>query len=166
MAPALIVQGGLNPLAVHLFIIYYSSIHIITPPVATDSFMAAGMAGASPLKTARVSMRLGVVLMFIPFFFVLHPALVLEGPILQSLYLFVQSLVGIFFIAGGLEGYLLKVGKIGWWSRPALIIAGILIAYPGLTSTAYGVGLVALVVVILLAIKRVAPGKVQLAGPE
>ena len=44
LAPALVIIGGLNVLAVHLFIIYFSMLHVITPPVAVGAFLAAGMA--------------------------------------------------------------------------------------------------------------------------
>jgi len=40
----------------------------ITLPVALGAFLAATIAGAKPMKTALTSMRLGVVIYFIPFF--------------------------------------------------------------------------------------------------
>jgi len=166
LAPALVQFAGLNVLAVHLFIIYYSLLHLITPPVAVGAFLAAGMAGAPPLKTAWIAMRLAVVLYFVPFFFVYAPALVLKGDSLfESLYLFVLCIVGIFFLAAGLEGYLLKVGKIGWVPRPFLVIGGTLVAIPDWPTTYIGAVVVALGIVIALVAKRVAPGKLQPATP-
>jgi len=50
LAPAL-VKGGLYPLAVHLFIMYWGMASYITPPVALSAFAGAGLAGSDPMKT-------------------------------------------------------------------------------------------------------------------
>ncbi|MEE9583519.1 MAG: TRAP transporter fused permease subunit, partial [Dehalococcoidales bacterium] len=119
--PGLVAATGLNFMAMHLFIIYLINMQSITPPVASDAFFAATVAGARPMRTAWTSMRIGVVLLFIPFFFLFSPALVLEGPILESVYLFAQALVGIWILGSGLEGYMAKVGRLSGWSRPLLV---------------------------------------------
>ncbi|MFC2003474.1 TRAP transporter permease [Chloroflexota bacterium] len=155
LAPAMIQIGGLNTLAVHLFIVYYSMLAVITPPVANVSFISAAMAGAPPMKTAFTSMRLGVVLYFIPIFFVFNPALILQGQFLETMYLFAMCLVGITLIAGGLEGYVLRVGIVSLWTRPLLVIAGFLIAFPEWVTTIIGAALAVVVIAnISLARKR------------
>src|SRR5215218_7988423 len=78
VAPAL-EKLGLNKMAVHMFIFYWGMLSSITPPVAIASFAAAGIAGAPPMKTGWESMRVGSIIYFIPFFFVLNPALLLQG---------------------------------------------------------------------------------------
>ncbi len=153
LAPAIIQAGGLNVLAVHLFIIYYAMLAVITPPVASGAFIAAGIAGASPMKTAFQAMRLGVVIYFIPFFFIFNPSLILQGPIFETLYLFFLCLLGILLIAAGMEGYLVTVGKIGLWARPLLVVAGFLIAFPGWNTTIIGAAL-ALFVAPIIRIRR------------
>jgi len=72
MAPALIKIGDLNVLAVHLFIVCFSIMGAITPPIGVVGFVAAALAGARPMKTLVTSMRLGVVLIFVPFFFLFN----------------------------------------------------------------------------------------------
>ena len=79
VAPAL-EKLGLNKMAVHMFIFYWGMLSAITPPVAIASFAAAGIAGAPAMKTGWESMWVGSIIYFIPFFFVLNPALVLQGP--------------------------------------------------------------------------------------
>lgn len=142
LAPAVIEITGANLIAVHLFIVYYAVLADITPPVAVAAFIGASIAGASPMRTGLQAMRLGVVVYFIPFFFVLNPALILQGPILESAYLFALCLVGITFIAGGLEGYLVKIGRLGLLERPLFVIGGALIAFPEWNSTIIGALLV------------------------
>ena len=73
VAPAL-EKLGLNKMAVHMFIFYWGMLSSITPPVAIASFAAAGIAGASPMKTGWESMWAGSIIYFIPFFFVLAVA--------------------------------------------------------------------------------------------
>lgn len=158
LAPAVIEVAQLNVLAVHLFIIYYTMLAVITPPVAGGAFIAAAVAGAPPMKTAYQSMRIGVMIYFIPFFFIFSPSLILQGPILETIYLLALCLLGIVVIAGGMEGYLLKVGKVGILARPFLVIAGVLIAFPDPNwwTTIIGAVLAAFVIAIILVKRRVA----------
>src|SRR5690606_36681702 len=77
LAPAL-VRAGLDPLAVHLFIMYWGMVSFITPPVALGAFAAASIARTSSFAVGFEAMRLGSVIYFLPFFFVLNPALILK----------------------------------------------------------------------------------------
>jgi TRAP transporter 4TM/12TM fusion protein len=154
-APAVIQAGNLNTLAVHLFIMYYAMLSCITPPVAAGSFLAATLAGAPPMKTAWQSVRLGIVLFFIPFYFVFNPALIFQGgTVLMTLYYFSMCMIGVILIAGGAEGYLITVGLIGWWARPLLMISGLLIGFPESKTTYIGAVLGAVTIAILFLIKR------------
>ncbi|MBN2061238.1 MAG: TRAP transporter fused permease subunit [Deltaproteobacteria bacterium] len=149
LVPALIKAGNMNVLAVHLFIIYYVNLAGITPPVALGSFVAASMAGANPLRTAFTSMRLGVVIYFVPFFFVYSPALILQGSILETLYLFMLCILGIVMIAGGIEDHLVGIGRVGPVARPLLIAAGFLLALPEHNTDVIGAGLAIIVIAVL-----------------
>jgi TRAP-type uncharacterized transport system fused permease subunit len=155
LAPAVIQAGDLNVLAVHLFIIYMVSLAGITPPVALGSFLAASIAGANSIRTAITSMRLGIVIYFIPFFFVYSPALILEGSFLETIYLFALCVVGIILIAAGIEDHLFKIGRAGIVARPLLVIAGFLIALPELTSSAIGAGFAVVLIAILWKTRKI-----------
>lgn len=157
MAPAAISAGDLNELAVHMFIVYYALIGGITPPVAPGAFVAATLSGAKPMATAFTASRLGIVLYFIPFFFVFNPALIFQGPIFESMYLILFCFVGIAMIAGALEGYMVLVGTLPQWARLIVGPAGFLIAFPELITTAAG-GTIALVMYYLLKKGRVKEG--------
>jgi TRAP transporter 4TM/12TM fusion protein len=130
-------QGGLNPLAVHMFILYWAMISFITPPVAIGAYAAASIAECNPLKCGLEAMRLGTIIYFVPFFFVLNPALIGQGPALEVLTVTVAAVVGIILIAAGLQGYMIGVGTLGdnsplhWVLRLALIFAGLTLALPG-----------------------------------
>ncbi|HEX6122658.1 MAG TPA: TRAP transporter permease, partial [Ktedonobacterales bacterium] len=136
VGPAL-EKAGLNKLAVHMFIFYWGMLSAITPPVAIASFAAAGIAGAPPMKTGWESMRVGSIIYFIPFFFVLNPAFVLQGPLAETLVLTVTCAIGIVFICGGIQGYQMWAGDLTrtrgaeWPLRILLIIGGMVLAAPG-----------------------------------
>jgi TRAP transporter 4TM/12TM fusion protein len=169
VVPPLVTVTGLNLLALHLFFMYYLLMAWITPPVAISAFVAAALAGAPPMKTGWLSMRLAVVLYFIPFFFVFNPALILEGPIWETIYLFTLCLLGIWILASGLEGYLMKVGRLTLWPRVFLVIGGFLIAFPGWQSfnwwmtSLIGSAVTAAVVAVIL-IRRKAAATKLIAG--
>lgn len=129
--PAIVAATGMNLLALHFFLIFYIMTSGITPPVCVFAFIAAALAGARPFKTGFTAMRLAIVLYFIPWFFVFNPALILQGPISETIYLFALCLVGIWILGSGLEGYLIKVGRLTLWPRLLLVIGGFLIAFPG-----------------------------------
>jgi TRAP-type uncharacterized transport system fused permease subunit len=82
-------------------------------------------------------MRVGSIIYFIPFFFVLNPAFVLQGPWWEALYLTVLAALGSIFICGGLQGYQLGVGdlrraeRFEWPLRALLILGGFVLATPG-----------------------------------
>jgi TRAP-type uncharacterized transport system fused permease subunit len=141
LAPAVLKIAPLNEMAVHLFIIYWAMYASITPPVATAVFVASAIAGSPPMKTGMVAVRLALVSYFIPFFFVFKPALILQGPLLESIYLTTLMVVCIVLAAGGTEGYLLLFGKVDMWARPLFIISGLLIGFPEFHTSYIGAGL-------------------------
>ncbi len=136
VGPAL-EKAGLNKMAVHMFVFYWGMLSAITPPVAIASFAAAGIAGAPPMKTGWESMRVGSIIYFIPFFFVMNPAFVLQGPLGETLYVTLCAAIGLVFICGGIQGFqmfvgdLRRAGTLEWPLRTALILGGLVLATPG-----------------------------------
>lgn len=144
LAPAIIEVGGLNTIAVHFFIVYYAMLSAITPPVGAAAFLAATIAGAKPMQTSFTAMRLGVVIYFVPLFFLFQPALVLQGDLMPLIYVLPSIIAGIMLISGGLEGWLLGAGYVRPWLRLPLVGAGFAFSFPGLTTTMVG-GLISVV---------------------
>ncbi|WP_169568289.1 TRAP transporter permease [Sneathiella limimaris] len=153
LAPA-VISAGLDPMAVHLFILYWGMLSFITPPVALGAFAAATVAGAKPMETGFQAMKLGSIIYFIPFFFVLNPALILQGDAYTITKVVLTALVGVWLIASGLQGYLAWVGKLdihpqgGLVVRALIILAGLALATPGgglIPFTNYELGAYALI---------------------
>jgi TRAP transporter 4TM/12TM fusion protein len=128
LAPAL-VQAGLNQLAVHLFILYWGMVSFITPPVALGAYAAATLANASPMQTGWEATRLGVVIYVVPFFFVLNPALIGQGSPEQVAVAVVSAVLGIWFVASAMQGYLAFVGPMG--SGPTSMLIRVMLAAAG-----------------------------------
>jgi len=137
LAPALIQGGGLDPMAVHMFILYWGMLSFITPPVALGAFAAATIAGAKPMETGFQAMRLGSVIYFIPFMFVLNPALLMQGEFTEIALVFCQAVFGIVLFASAMQGYLIGFGRLGHTPvmeaiiRTLILITGLCVAIPG-----------------------------------
>ena len=127
LAPAL-VQGGLDPVGVHLFILYWAMLSFITPPVALGAFAAASIANARPVQTGFTAMRLGSVIYFVPFIFVLNPAFLGAGSVVEIVGVIVAAMAGITLIAAGLQGYLPFRGRIPVALASLLVIVGFAVA--------------------------------------
>jgi len=150
MAPAL-VQQGMNPMAVHLFILYWAVLSEITPPVALSVVAASGLAGAPVMRSMMEAMRFGAVKYALPFFFIYNPALVLQGATpLVLLEVVLAAVIGLALVAYALQGHLPWIGTLnnnplGYAVRLLLIGAGLLLALPERLTTLAGLGVAAIV---------------------
>lgn len=140
---ATLIEMGAHPIAAHLFLIYWGNVSFITPPVAIAAFVAAGIAGADPMKTGWQACRLGIVSFIIPFMFVIDPSLLMIGSASNIALSFVASSVGVVALAAGVTGYALT--PVGWLERSVLIASGALLIFPGLSTGLVGAALLAIV---------------------
>jgi TRAP transporter 4TM/12TM fusion protein len=122
----ILIGLGFEPLAVHMFILFFAAMATITPPVAITSYAAASIAGAPPMKVGFLSMKVGMVAYILPFVFIFKPALLLYGSLIEIVLSFVIALTGTCVLAMGLEGWLFGL-KTGVIERVMLIISGIMI---------------------------------------
>lgn len=136
LAPSLI-QVGLNPIAVHLFIMYWGMVSFITPPVALAAFAASSVAKSDPIATGVQAMKFGSIIYFVPFFFIMNPSLVLQGEAFDFIGHFITALFGVALVCAGLQGFLhwigdfRRCGALEWPVRGALVLGGLMFAAPG-----------------------------------
>ena len=147
LAPALVTLG-MEPLAVHLFILYWGIVSFITPPVAISSFAAAGISNASPMKTALTSSRIGFALYLVPFIFVYNPALLFIGTATEIVFSIFTALLAIFILGSTFEGYLMGVGKLQAVERLCLMIPGVLLIVPNNFIALIGLGIFILLIIL------------------
>jgi TRAP transporter 4TM/12TM fusion protein len=126
-APPL-VELGLNPMAAHLFVLYFGMLSMLTPPVAIAAFVAANLAKADAMRTALEAVRIGWPAYLIPFIFIATPELLLNGSLPMILIMFVKSLIGVAIITSGIVGFW-KV-ELNSFERLLLMISGIIVLLP------------------------------------
>ena len=126
-APPL-VELGLNPMAAHLFVLYFGMLSMLTPPVAIAAFVAANLAKAHAMRTALEAVRIGWPAYLIPFIFIATPELLLNGSFTSILFMFVKSLIGVAVITSGIVGFW-KV-ELKSFERFLLMISGVVVLLP------------------------------------
>ena len=104
-APPL-VELGLQPMAAHMFVLYFGMLSMLTPPVAIAAFVAANMAKAPTMATAVEAVRIAWPAYLIPFFFAASPALLFYGSGGIIAVTVAKSLMGVYVITGGIVGFM------------------------------------------------------------
>jgi TRAP-type uncharacterized transport system fused permease subunit len=127
VAPAL-VQLGINPMAAHLFILYFGMMSMITPPVAVAAFAGAALAKANPMRTGYSAMRFGWSAFIVPFLFVASPTLILIGSPAEIAQAIVTAFIGVWLVSIGVVGYFMR--PLGWPARVLFMVSGILALIP------------------------------------
>ncbi|MBT8455198.1 MAG: TRAP transporter fused permease subunit [Rhodobacteraceae bacterium] len=121
VAPSL-VEAGIQPIAAHLFILYFGMMSMITPPVALAAFAAATITKDDPLRTGFAAMRIGWAAFILPFVFVATPAILMDtgwGSIALNAGL---AAVGIMAVTAGIVGFWGR--RLGALLRIALTLLG------------------------------------------
>ncbi|MSQ19803.1 MAG: TRAP transporter fused permease subunit [Betaproteobacteria bacterium] len=134
VAPSLI-KMGIDPMAAHMFIMYYGCLSMISPPVAIAAFVAANMAGADPNRTGWVAMAFGWTLFVIPFLFVFSTTLLMKGDPGSIALDFALACIGVWFISAAMMGYAVRTMTLV--ERLYYAVIGICIFMP---ASAFGVG--------------------------
>lgn len=92
LAPAL-TKVGIEPIIAHMFVFYYATISVITPPVCVAVFVAAGIAQTRWAEVALEAVKLGAVTYVIPFMFLAYPGMLASGSWLDIVEAIVSGLV-------------------------------------------------------------------------
>ena len=151
----ILMELGIVPIASHMFVFYFGIVADITPPVALAAYAGSAIAGSNPLKTGVTATRLAVAAFVIPYIFALQPKMLfVNANVFEIVTIIITSIVGIFAIAAGLEGYMFR--KLRFYEIILSVAAGLLMIYPGTVTDLIGLALVALVIVLQKLDKRTA----------
>ena len=151
LAPA-IIEGGISPLAAHLYVLYWGVLSFITPPVAIAAITASSISNTSALKTGFLSMRLGSILFFLPILFVFDPSMLMQGTTINIIFSVSMAIFAIIIISAGFEGYMYIFGRLNKIYRILCFSSGLLILMPNLTSKYIGVGILIVTILSLILI--------------
>ena len=144
IAPA-IIKAGVDPIAAHMFVLYYAVYSSIVPPIAYGCYVAAPIAGGNPLTTSFIALRLSVIGLLVPYVFVYSPSLLLVTDgflwseligtvirLLTAIWMFASCFAGVDPVTGHLSmsQRLIRfiLGASALWSIAIIWIPGVLLA--------------------------------------
>ena len=144
-------------LPANMFVFYYGIMAQITPPVCVASYTAAGIADGDAMKTGLKGMLFALVGFLAPFVFVYNPAVLLIGTPVEIVIGAAQMLVGTYFLALAVAGYLRTEAPM--WMRIVFFVVALGFIDPNMVTT-----LIALVVgIAMIAINVVMAKKIETA---
>ncbi|MCR5626201.1 MAG: TRAP transporter permease [Lachnospiraceae bacterium] len=151
----ILIRMGVPVMAAHFFVFYFGIVADITPPVALAAYAGSAIAKSNPMKTAFNASRLAIAAFIVPYVFCFDPALlIIDTTPLKVVQIVITSLIGIFGIAAGLEGYINM--KMNIVIRIMMVVGGLCLIIPSLMTDVVGIGLIA---VSLLYLFFIAPKK-------
>ena len=148
------VSLGVQPLAAHLFAVYFAVIAPMSPPAGPAMFLAGGLAGANPMIVGLIGMRLAVGAFVLPFMFVFNSGLLMDGSLAEILFSTAVAALALFALAAGFEGWISKTTAV--WERVLLVAGGFTMIFPGtVTLTAGAAAVIVAIVAHLVRVKFV-----------
>jgi len=124
----------------HMFVMYFASFAVITPPDALAAFAGASIANSRPMITALVATKLAFVAYFIPFLFVLNPAYLMIGSWYQIGFAIINGILGITALSIAMQGYIHE--RTRWLLRGYFLCSGLLMLLPGQYTSYAGIVMV------------------------
>jgi TRAP transporter 4TM/12TM fusion protein len=140
-----LMKLGVALLPAHLFAFYFGVLADITPPVAVAAYAGAAIARSEPMRTGFEGFKLAIGGFIVPFIFIYHPALVLQGSWNEIVWVFVLGCGCIVFTAAALTGWLFR--PMAWFERGLFLLAAAGIVAP---SREIAVGAAALAIALLI----------------
>jgi len=123
-----VVELGIPPLGAHFFIFYFGMLSMVTPPVALAVSTAVGIADSEFWKTAKNAVKLTLSAFILPYFFVFDAVLLLQGSILNILFVAITAILGAFFLSTATIGWMFK--KVSLWERAILLLSSVCLIHP------------------------------------
>ncbi|TMV08387.1 TRAP transporter fused permease subunit [Arenibacterium halophilum] len=127
LAPAL-TEVGVPVLTAHLFVFYFATISVITPPVCVAVFVGAGIAQTNWMPAAMEAVRLAAITYLLPFLLLLYPGMVLEGGALAILDAALAGVLLVFAIPALLTR--IRITRHRMLDRAVLVSVIVLAAWP------------------------------------
>lgn len=130
------VEWGVTPIAAHLFVLYYSILATITPPVCPTVFVASSIAKSDWLKTGWTSVKLAPILYILPFLFIYDNTFVLIGSPIDIILNVSTATVGVLILMSGIMRRLII--NCNLIESIVLIIAGLFLVLSGWVTDVVG----------------------------
>lgn len=138
-APAL-SSLGLPLIVAHMIIFWLSQTSNVTPPIALAAFAGAGIAGASPMRTAVEALKLSAGFFIIPLMMAYSGLLMVDGvSLLDGLWSVLVTAGLIAVVAFAVEGYASVPTKLV--ERGLFALSAVMLVYPDSRSRTLGLAL-------------------------
>lgn len=122
VAPAM-TSFGVIPLVAHLFIFYFGTLSMLTPPVCLAAFTAATMAGAPLWPLALRAMQLAIAAYVVPFIMLYQPQMCLIGSTGEVILTISLVTIGLVAICFTIEGQFFRT--LSWIERVLFALGGL-----------------------------------------
>ena len=144
----ILIKMGFPLVAAHFFVFYFGIVADITPPVALAAYAGSAIAKGNPMKTGINATKLAIAAFIVPYIFAYSPAMLFVNvtSIWEVIQIVLSALLGIFGVAAGLEGFVLR--KMNWLYRIVCLVGGLGLMIPGAISDLVGLVLIGGVFVI------------------
>ena len=137
----ILTNMGVEVLAAHMFVFYFGIVADITPPVALAAYAGSAIAKSNPLKTGFTASKLAIGAFIIPYIFAYNPSMLfIDAVWYEVIFITITSLIGMFGISVGLQGY--AFGKVPVVLRIIAAIGGLLLIIPETITDIIGLVLV------------------------
>ena len=126
IAPA-IIKAGVEPIAAHMFVLYFAVYSSIVPPIAYGCYVAAPIAGGNPLATSFVALRISVIGLLVPYVFVYSPSILLVADgftWMEFVCTILRMLAAVWMLATAFGGADPRLGRIGAGQRLIRLVVG------------------------------------------
>lgn len=131
-----LVKLGVDPLAAHFLVFWYSQTSNISPPVCCAAFVGAGIAKANPFKVGFNSFQFAAFIFIMPLLFVYSEILMPKGFTLDTLFAMVSGFLATIPYAAAVSGYFRR--PVTKWERVILLFGGVLLVIPGIWTDLMG----------------------------
>ena len=150
----ILISLGIPKVASHFFVFYFGIVADITPPVALAAYAGSAIAKSDPMKTGVNATKLAIAAFIVPYVFAINPSmLLLDQGVLSSIQVIITSLLGIFGVAAGLNGFVFK--KVGFIGRILFIAAGLTLLVPSTITDVVGlIVIIGLIVLLRISSKK------------
>ncbi len=138
----ILIKMGFPLVAAHFFVFYFGIVADITPPVALAAYAGSAIAKGNPMKTGINATKLAIAAFIVPYIFAYSPAMLFVNvtSVWEVIQIVLSALLGIFGVAAGLEGFVLR--KMNWVLRIVCIGGGLGLMIPGAASDLVGLVLI------------------------
>jgi TRAP transporter 4TM/12TM fusion protein len=114
---------GCDMLSSNLFVFYFAILAGVTPPVCVPAYCAASIAQADPMLTGFEAFKLAILGFFIPYVFVMNPALLMKGSLLEIYSVLAAISLAILCFASSLSAFLTRPLK--WGERFGIFLVAV-----------------------------------------